>query len=431
LNTSVDSRERFGSGGRILIVVENLPVPYDRRVWLEASALRDQGYTVSVISPTGHRYPAGYALVDGIHVHRYDMLIEGRSRGGIIAEYAWAFLSIGYWTLRIGAFGRGFDVIQFCNPPDIFWPIAGICRLFGRRVVFDQHDLVPEVYVAKFGGEGSFMQRLMLLMERLTYAIANIVISTNESYKKIAIERGHCAPERVFVVRNGPDPQRLKRVPPDPSWLNGRSHAIVFLGEIGEQDGVDLFVHAARHIVFDLDRSDIQFVVLGGGPQHEAIMRLAAAEGLTDYFTFTGRVDADDINAALSIARIGVDPAPKTPFPDKSTSTKIMEYMLFGLPIVAFDLHETRVSAGDAAIYVPSENIPEFAQALLTLIDNPDQAQSIGKRGEVRVRSALMWEHSVPFYLDAMRTALMEPGSVNSPQRSSLKRPTSVIPDRK
>lgn len=420
MNKSAPPDKRSGSNDRILIVVENLPVPYDRRVWLEANALREQGYTVSVISPTGHRYPSGYALVDGIHVHRYDMLIEGRSRGQVIVEYVWAFLSVCYRVLHIGVFGRGFDVIQFCNPPDIFWPIGAICRLFGKRVIFDQHDLVPELYLTKFGGEGSFMHRLLLLMERLTYAIANVVISTNESYRRIALGRGHCAPDRVFIVRNGPDPKRLKRVPPDPSWLNGRSHAIVFLGEMGEQDGLDLFVYAARRIVFELGRSDIQFIVLGGGPQHEPIMQLAAAEGLNDYFTFTGRVDADVINVVLSTARIGVDPSPKLLFADKSTSAKIMEYMLFGLPIVAFDLAETRVSAGDAAVYVPSGDIPEFAHALLTLIDDPAQARSIGERGQARVRSKLLWEHSAPIYIQAMRAAVAkrEPVMPNQPRRS-------------
>lgn len=390
----------------ILIVVENLPVPYDRRVWLEATTLADAGFAVSVISPTGHKYAPGYEYRDGVHIHRYPMLIEGSGKLGLVLEYAWAFACIAALTFRIGLFGRGFGILQVCNPPEIFWPVTRLWRLAGKRIVFDHHDLSPELSLAKFGTAPGGVYRLLLLMETLTFRTADYVISTNESYARIATTRGGIPAERVSVVRNGPDPSRLAVQEPTVSWRRGRQHLVAFLGEIGEQDGVDCMMRAVRSIALVSKRSDIQFVVMGGGPNFDRIVRYADELEVSEFVTFTGRVDADVINAVLSTADVAVDPAPKTPYADASTATKIMEYMFFGVPMVAFDLTETKASADDCALYARFPDEAEFASCMLRLIDDPAYAKAMGRRGYARVRDRLLWEHSAPRYLEVMQKAI-------------------------
>ena len=399
-------RSRVEHPDRVLIVVENLPVPYDRRVWLEATSLARAGMCVSVISPSGHNGRAGYQFLDDVHVHRYPMLVEGSSKGGLVVEYLWAFVCIFVLSVRVGLFGRGFDVLQVCNPPEIFWPTTFLWKAFGKRVVFDHHDLTPELFVAKFGGGRGIVHRLFLLMEKLTFLSADFVISTNESYRAIARTRGGKPDDRVFVVRNGPEPRRLRRVDPDPAWRRGRKHVVAFLGEIGEQDGVDRLLRMARHIIRDLGRDDIQFVILGGGPYYDATVRYARELDIRDYVTFTGRVDSDVINTVLSTADVGTDPCPRTDLSDKSTHTKIMEYLFFGVPVVASDLTETRVSAADCAVYAEPEDEVRFAGSILELIDDPRRARDIGQRGYARAREHLLWEYSEPVYLETIRKAL-------------------------
>ena len=399
-------RSRVEHPDRVLIVVENLPVPYDRRVWLEATSLARAGMCVSVISPSGHNGRAGYQFLEDVHVHRYPMLVEGSGKWGLVVEYAWAFVCIFLLSVRVGLFGRGFDVLQVCNPPEIFWPTTFLWKAFGKRVVFDHHDLTPELFLAKFGGGRGIVYRLFLLMEKLTFLSADFVISTNESYRAIARTRGGKPDDRVFVVRNGPEPRRLRRVDPDPAWRRGRKHVVVFLGEIGEQDGVDRLLRMARHIIRDLGRDDIQFVILGGGPYYDATVRYAGELDIRDYVTFTGRVESDVINTVLSTADVGTDPCPRTDLSDKSTHTKIMEYLFFGLPVVASDLTETRVSAADCVVYAEPEDEVRFAETILELIDDPGRARDIGQRGYARVRRHLLWEHSEPIYLETIRKAL-------------------------
>lgn len=401
---------------RVLIVVENLPVPYDQRVWLEAGTLIDAGFMVSVISPTGHKYRLGYEYCEGIHVHRYPMLIEGSGKLGLVLEYAWAFVCISVLSLRIGLLGRGFDVLQVCNPPEIFWPVISLWRLAGKGIVFDHHDLSPELSLAKFGMRPGAVYRLMLLMERLTFRSAHYVISTNESYRSIATARGSVPEDRIAVVRNGPNPSRFAVGDPVPSWRRGRRHMVAFLGEIGEQDGVDGLMRAIRSILFVRKRTDVQFVVMGGGPHFEEIVRLAGELGMAEFVTFTGRVDSDVISAVLSTADAAVDPAPKTPYADASTATKIMEYMFFGVPIVAFDLTETMASADDCALYAHFPDEEEFANCILRLVDDPEFAQDLGRRGYRRVRDRLLWEHSAPRYLETIRKAAGRWPTVRSAQ---------------
>ncbi len=389
---------------RVLIVVENLPVPYDRRVWREATTLHGAGYAVAVISPSGLRAPRGVFRLEGIDVYRYPMLIEGDTKFRLLIEYGWAALCIAGLVLWRGI-GRGFDVIQVCNPPDIFWPILRLCRACRRVTVFDHHDLAPELYQGKYGQRRDLFHRLLLAMERLTFRAADFVIATNGSYRAVARERGGIADGRVAVVRNGPDPNRLFRVPAEPHWRRGRSILVAFLGEIGEQDGVDRLVEAIDWIVRRQGRRDIHFIVMGGGPHHAAIVANATDRAVADWVTFTGRVDADVINSVLSTADIAVDPSPKSAHADKSTTAKIMEYMLFGLPIVASRLTETRESAADAAVYADPEDVTGFAELILQLADDPARRRELGEHGRARVMGGLLWQHSAAAYLDLMERA--------------------------
>jgi glycosyltransferase involved in cell wall biosynthesis len=409
--------------GRVLIVVENLPVPYDRRVWREATTLRAAGYSVTVISPSGPHAPPGAHAIEGVQVYRYPMLIEGDSKFRLLIEYGWAALCIGalaVWTdVR-----RGFDVIQVCNPPDIFWPLLFWCRALRKVTVFDHHDLAPEMYQGKFGERDDFFHRLLLRMERLTFRAADFVISTNQSYRAIARERGKIPDERGAIVRNGPDPERLFHVPPDPAWRKERATLVAFLGEIGEQDGVDRLIDAIHTIVHRHRRHDIHFVVMGGGPNYAEIVAHAHRLAVDGWITFTGRVDADVISSVLSTADIAVDPSPQSAYADKSTAAKIMEYMLFGLPVVAFRLTETQESAGDAAIYADPTDVTAFAHLILQLADDSAQRLAIGRCGRVRVMGGLLWQHSAMAYLEVMeRAGKLRNDRVGKRSRGRLRRP--------
>jgi glycosyltransferase involved in cell wall biosynthesis len=396
---------------RILIVVENLPVPYDRRVWREANTLRDAGYSVAVVSPSGHNAPAGTSTLEGVQVYRYPMLIEGNTKVRLLAEYGWAFLCITALVLWIGI-RRGFDVIQICNPPDIFWPLLLVSRAFGKVTVFDHHDLSPEMYQGKFGKREDLFHRLLLLMERLTFRSADFVISTNKSYRAVARERGRKPDDRIAIVRNGPDPNRLFRVPVNAAWRKGRQTLVAFVGEIGEQDGLDRLIDAIHEIVHERGRRDIHFVVMGGGPNYAAIVDHASRLSIDQWTTFTGRVDADVISSVLSSADIAVDPSADSVYADKSTAAKIMEYMLFSLPIVAFRLTETMESAGDAALYADSASITDFVDLILQLVDDPVQRAALGSIGYKRVMEGLSWSYSAKAYLDLMRRATAFRGPV-------------------
>lgn len=389
---------------RVLIVVENLPVPYDRRVWREATTLHGAGYAVAVISPSGLRAPPGVFTLEGIDVYRYPMLIEGNSKIRLLIEYGWAALCIAGLVFWRGI-RRGFDVIQVCNPPDIFWPILRICGACRRVTVFDHHDLAPELYQGKYGQRRDLFHRLLLTMERLTFRAADFVIATNGSYRAVAKERGGIADDRLAIVRNGPDPNRLFPVPPDPRWRHGCSILVAFLGEIGEQDGVDRLLEAIDWIVRRRGRRDLHFIIMGGGPHHAAIMANAAGRGVAEWITFTGRVDAEVINSVLSTADIAVDPSPNSAHADKSTTAKIMEYMLFGLPIVASRLTETRESAADAALYADPDDATGFAELILQLADDPARRRTLGDYGRERVMRGLLWQHSAAAYLELMERA--------------------------
>jgi glycosyltransferase involved in cell wall biosynthesis len=286
--------------------------------------------------------------------------------------------------------------------------MAALFKPFAKRFVFDQHDLCPEVYSSRFPDGSDFVLRILLLLERATYAVANHVVVTNESYRKTAMSRGRVPGDRVTVVRTGPDPDRLRRGSPVPRWRNGKPHLCAYLGVMGPQDGVDLALHAVASI-FGSGRDDLHFVFVGGGDCYDDLVALAAELGIEHSVTFTGRVPDETVFEVLSTADLGLCPDPLNPLNDVSTMNKTMEYMSFGLPVVAFDLKETRVSAGAAAVYVRPNDVEEYAEAILELIDNPDLRATMGKSGRERVENHLAWRHQAPKYVEVYESLTSGP----------------------
>ncbi len=387
---------------RVLFLVENLPSPFDRRVWQEATALRDAGYGVSIICPTGKGYEKKFEEIDGIAIHRYNLPTEAEGALGYLVEYGAALSRTFLLCWRV-LFTRGFDVIHACNPPDLFFLIGGFFKLLGKKFVFDHHDINPELYEAKFGRR-DFFWKLMVALERWTFRTADVSLATNESYRRIAIERGGMDPERVFVVRSGPSLERMKIQPPDESLKRGRKHLVGYVGVMGRQEGIDLLLEAARIVVHDLKRDDIHFGLVGGGTSLDEMKALAASLGIADYVTFTGRVPDADLLAMLNTADVCVNPDIANEMNDKSTMNKIMEYMALGKPIVQFDLAEGRFSAQGASLYAERNDAWSMAQKIVELLDDPERRLQMGEIGRKRVENELEWRYEVPKLLAAYET---------------------------
>lgn len=387
---------------RVLIIVQNLPVPFDRRVWLECQALKRAGYQVLVVCPKGRGDPSHH-VVDGVELFKYRPYAPGGSKLGFVAEYVYSFLATAWLTLKARRSGR-FAVIQACNPPDIFWPIARVFRAVdGTRFVFDHHDLCPELYESRFPDGARLPYRALRALEHWTHRSADHVIATNGSYRDIAMKRGGKAAADVTVVRSGPDPDRLRRGPADAEQRRGRRFLAAYIGVMGPQDGVDIVVRAAAVIVRDLGREDIAFTLIGSGDCFDELVALRDELGLGGHVEFTGRVPDDVVARVLSTADVGLSPDPKNPLNDLSTMNKTMEYMAFELPVVAFDLRETRVSAGDAAVYARPNDVTEYAKAIVGLIDDEPERSRLGKLGRTRVEQELAWSHQESAYLDVYR----------------------------
>jgi glycosyltransferase involved in cell wall biosynthesis len=396
LVTSGPQRRRH----RILIIVENLPCPFDRRVWQEARTLSGAGYTVSIICPKGPGFERGHEVIDGIAIYRHSQPFEASGAMGYFAEYAWALVAEFVLSLRVLLFGRGFDVIQACNPPDTIFLIGGFYKLFGKQFVFDHHDINPELYVAKFNRK-DFFYKLLLAFERWTFKTADVCIATNDSYRRIAIERGGKSPSRVFVVRSGPDLSRLKLMPADPALKRGKRFLVGYVGVMGRQEGIDGLLIAIRHIVHTMGRKDVHFGLVGGGTSLADAKALAVELGVDDCVTFTGRVPDAELLAMLNTADICVNPDVANEMNDKSTMNKIMEYMALGKPIVQYDLTEGRVSAQDASLYAAKNDPIDLATKMVLLLDNEELRRSMGEIGRTRVRDVLAWEHEAPRLLAA------------------------------
>jgi len=368
-------------------------------VWQEAGALRDAGYTVSIICPTGRGCEAKFEALDDIHIWRYDLPTEAAGALGYLVEYSVALFWTFVLSLRV-LWARGFDVVHACNPPDLFFLIGGFYKLFGKRFLFDHHDANPELYVAKFGRK-DFFYRLMLLLERLTFRTADVSIATNHSYRRIAIERGDMAAERVFVVRSGPSLERLKIGPGDPRLKKGRKFLVGYVGVMGRQEGIDYLLHAASYIVHGLGRRDVQFGLVGGGTSLDEMKALAAELRIEDYVTFTGRVSDAELLAMLNTADVCVNPDVATEMNDISTMNKIMEYMALGKPIVQFDLAEGRYSAQGASLYAARNDPLDMAARIVELLADPERRKAMGQFGRRRVLEELEWRHEVPRLLAA------------------------------
>jgi len=384
---------------RILILVENLPSPFDRRVWQEATALRDAGYAVSIICPIGRGYEKTYEVMDAIHIWRYALPTEGAGAAGYALEYGFALAKTFFLSLKVLA-ARGFDVIHACNPPDLFFLIGAFYKSFGKKFVFDHHDASPELYEAKFGRR-DFFWKLMLWLEKATFRCADVSIATNESYRRIAIERGGMPAERVFVVRSGPSLERMKQVPPVEALRRGKRYLVGYVGVMGRQEGIDYLLRAARHIIYDLKRTDVQFGLVGGGTSLQEMQDLARELGVTDHVTFTGRVPDHELLAMLNTADVCVNPDVANEMNEISTMNKVMEYMALGKPIVQFDLIEGRFSAQEASLYARRNDAKDLALKILELLDSPEKRKAMGAFGGKRVQDELEWRYEVPKLLAA------------------------------
>jgi glycosyltransferase involved in cell wall biosynthesis len=385
---------------KILIVVENLPVPFDTRVWKEAIALHRAGYEVTVLCPRGKGHERGHELLDGIHIYRHPMPKEGNSPLGYVLEYGcallWEFLYSWWIYLR-----RGFNVIQGCNPPDDIFLIALPFKLLGIKYIFDHHDVNPELYFSKYERK-DFFYKAQFLLEKLTFRFSDVVMSTNNSYKDIAETRGGLSREDVFVVRNGPDLNTFRAVPANSALKYGRRYLIGYVGTISIQEGLDLLLEVVEYIK-NLGRQDIYFTCVGGGPGLAGLQKMVSNKHLGDMIKFTGRVSDAELLEILSTADVCVNPDKPCPMNDMSTMIKIMEYMALGKPIVQFDLKEGRYSAQEASLYSNKDgnHIADFADKILWLLDHPEERQRMGEFGRMRVQTELAWEYSIENLLGA------------------------------
>jgi glycosyltransferase involved in cell wall biosynthesis len=388
----------------VLFIVENNPATLDTRVWAEALAAREFGYDVSVISPEARRNGQIRKRIDNIDVYEYRRPLEGHGIPGLLIEYANAF----FWEIVLGFrvfLTKRFHIIHAANPPDHLFLIGTLFKLFGVRFIFDHHDIAPENFVAKFGRRGFFYSTL-LAMERLSFKTADIVISTNESYRKIACTRGGRNGHDVFVVRNGPDLTRIPPVDPNPALRGGFKYMIGYVGTMGQQEGIENLLRTVEYLVKVKHRNDIRFVIVGQGPHLPALVQLSKEMELENYVWFTGYIPYRDLYEILATVDICVNPEFGNEFTDKSTMIKIMEYMAFGKPIVQFHTTEGEISAGDAAVYVSQNSEKQFAAAIVSLLENPDACRLMGSKGRQRIEDKLGWHKQKAILKDVYEAAL-------------------------
>lgn len=388
-----------GRQKKVLIIVENLPVPFDRRVWQEATTLAKNAYTVSIICPKSEEYPKSFEVLENIHIYRHPLPVEADGAIGYALEYSAALFWQFFLAIKI-LFSRGFDAIHACNPPDNIFVIGFFFKLFGKKFLFDHHDINPELYEAKFGRR-DFFYKVMLLWERWTFKVADVSIATNESYKKIAIERGGMPPDKVYVVRSGPKLERLKILPPDNSLKCGRDYLVGYVGVMGKQEGIDYLLKSASYIIHELKRTDIHFGLVGGGTELSSMQDYAKELDISEFVTFTGRVSDKEMLRMLNTADICANPDVANEMNDKSTMNKVMEYMALGKPIVQFDLTEGRYSAQEASLYAKKNDEKDFALKIVQLIDDSKLRKKMGTYGRERVVNTLSWEYEAPNLLKA------------------------------
>jgi glycosyltransferase involved in cell wall biosynthesis len=392
------------SRGNALILVENLSVPFDRRVWQECRTLVEAGFDVSVICPQGDgRDGERFERREGVAIHRYPLEPAAGGPAGYAKEYATALWQTRRIARRLAA-SRPFDLVQACNPPDLLLPAVRMLKRAGAAFIFDHHDLVPELYESRFGRGRDLVYRLTLAAERWTFHLADVVIATNDSYRRIALTRGRKQPEDVFVVRSGPDPGRFVSVTPDPSLRRGKPHLLAYLGVMGPQDGVDHALRALGHL--RERRDDWHAIFVGDGDVRAEMQLLAESLGLRDVVEFTGRIPDANVLRVLSTADVCLAPDPKNPLNDVSTMNKIVEYLALGRPVVSFDLVEARVSAGEAAVYAQPNEDASFASCIESLLDDPELRRRLGVTGSSRFERELSWDRSRDQLVRAYERAL-------------------------
>ena len=392
--------------GRALIVVENAPVPADRRVWQEAVSLHRAGWDVTVLAPRADALGGGLPdeVLEGVRIRRFALrLAEERRVLGHIGEYLNAMWMV-FKELRRLAADRPFDVIQACNPPDFLLLAALGQRRRGSRLIFDHHDLTPELYANRSVRPKRLVHHALLAIERLTFKVADVTLATNGSVKEVAVERGGAAPEDVFVVRNGPVLESFQRTERDPSLLQGRAHLLVYVGVMGRQDGVDHAVRALGHLM--AKRQDWRAIFMGGGEMLPELRRLTHELGLDEFIAFPGFVSYDDVMRGISSADVCLAPDPRDEYTDRSTLVKIAEYMALSAPIVSYDLVESRVTAGDAAAFATGNDPKDFARLIDELLDDPRRRQKLGATGRARVEREFAWKHSERALLSAYARAM-------------------------
>lgn len=397
---------------KVLIIVENAPVPFDPRVWKEALSLSENGYEVTVLSPRDEGYKRGYEVLKGVRIYRHPMPREGNGLFAYLSEYFCA-LFFQFWYAWWIYFRHGFNVIQGCNPPDTIVLIALPFKLLGVKYIFDQHDANPELYLSKYD-RADMLYKAQVWLERLTFHFSDVVMTTNRSYRELALTRGGISPEHVFIVRNGPDLNTFRAVPPLSDLKYGKRYLVGYVGTMSIQEGLEILLDVALHIK-NSGRTDIHFTCVGGGPGLAGLRKLTLDKGLDDIVNFTGRVPDKELLDILSTADICVNPDKPCTMNDISTMIKIMEYMALGKPIVQFDLKEGRFSAEDASLYASTEDqVADFAAKILWLLEHPGERDKMGKLGRKRVEEQLAWDYSVEYLLAAYRKALPQGAARNA-----------------
>ncbi len=392
----------------ILIIVQNLPVPFDRRVWQEATSLQRAGFGVTVISPKKKIYTKTHEVIDGVEVYRYPLIYEA-DQGvlGYFFEFVYCWLATAFWA-AIAYMRRPFHAIHACNPPDTYFALAFFYRLFGVKFVFDHHDLCPEMYVAKGRPRAGMLYRGLLFLERRTLRSADMVIAVNRSHYDIAVQRGGIPEDRIAIVRSGPRRRWADIADVHPELKQGRKYMVMYLGEMCRQDGVDTLLNAIAHYRQANGGSDTLFAFIGGGPDQQRLRALAHEMGLGDMTHFTGRVSDEDLWSYLSTSDVCVDPDPLTEWSDLSTMNKMIEYLAFGRPVVAFRLREHFNTAGDCAVYVQPNDEMLMAKAIRDLVDDEPLRKKMSAAGRERFRDLLAWENAEA-ELVARYTALLHP----------------------
>jgi glycosyltransferase involved in cell wall biosynthesis len=402
----------------VLMLVENLSVPADPRVWREAQTLSQHGFQVSIICPMGETQDReAYACIDGIHIYRYRPVTTGSSSTGYMKEYAVALVKTFCLSLKVWR-RHGFDVIHAANPPDTFFLIGLFYRLYGKYYIFDQHDLAPSVFRVRFAGRMQLLYRLLRFFESCSYRTAHIIITTNESQRRNALSPGARRSGQVFVVRNGPDLSRYLQTPPEPTLKRGKRYMLAYRGVMGAQDGVEYALYALKELIQRHGRRDVLLTLIGDGDQLPRLRALTQVLELEPYTHFTGWLTPGEMLRYLSTADIGLSPDPSNELNDRSTMLKTMEYMAMGKPVVAFDLPETRYSAQDAALYATPNRVEEFAAHISALLDDEALRLSMGARGRQRIEDELCWEHTSRQLLLAYEQLFPAPSASQQPQDS-------------